>query len=910
MSNYKIELTLSGKNQLGNIFNQAAADAQRMKTSMNTAATGMSSAFTTGFNKIKSEATSLGSSLRSTFSGIGGMITSIFAGVSLGELAKSAGDAESKWNRIAAYTGATSENLTAQKAEIASIANHYGVINGELSSVYETNLRFFGDQQKASKYTAGIAATSKTTGQDMVTIQNAIMSGELGRNKQLQKSVLTEQQRNKYLADGEITQEEIGQILQENENIVADNPALIEDANSEWNRMMSEVNKLTVSLGKSLLPVIKAVAPVIGKIADLFTDLNTMSGGWLGNITGVGLAIGAIATPLGMAWPFIRDMASATKTMATKIWEYVTGLQTASKVPPPATGTTGGVGSGTAGGLLIGAGAVLALSYATVKIAQASITTESITKGTETFGPSTGQLMTDLKNKDYLSLFGQIAGGLFTGGTSLEKSAEGEKQKALTSKKSQNLQDWGPLTGIMEFFGQNPLSSLFGTANAAGGSGNKGIMNDIFGKGGMLRGTGLDGLKWPNPSQILKGIMDKIKGIIPKFNWKIPTLGSIGNWIQDKITLLEWRIPSLGSVGNWVQDKINWVLWHIPSLGDVFNFVKEKITWLVWQIPGAGEILGFIKSIIPAFSWPWGPGGGTRAGGVASSIGSRASALLSNAQGPRGPLTSMVSGAINGMSGLGQGNIESAMSKQFKGVSAFTNIADGMASHLGYEFYFGDQKSNRQVWDSGTCNCYDGAQFLVTEAGRKMVSDVGMQNGVWDGTAIPHTWATIGGQPFDMAGMLLRGSWNPPSGPGNIHQFMTDIGPGLEYIGYPGHGKNPYDAVSNGGNCFDMTLGIMGIASQLFGAPAKMKWGHWDGQSHVWANLAGTDYDLSNMAINRTYSPPPQGPGGVALSEAPIHVHFNGEVYGLEDFEGKVKGMVKQGQEQRAKRIKRRQFGG
>jgi len=587
--------------------------------------------------------------------------------------------------------------------------------------------------------------------------------------------------------------------------------------------------------------------------------------------------------------------------------------------PAPAGGAsgTGGAGTssglGTVGGFVLGAGAVLALSYATVKIAQASITTESIQKGKETFGPNTGQLMEDLKNKDYLSLFGDVVSGLFTGGSPLEKKAEQEKQAALADKKKQNLQDWGPFTGIAEFFGQNPVDSVLPKpVSAAGGTGKKSITDDIFGEKGILRGTPLAGLKWPTPQQILEKIKSIFIPKIPGLNWKLPTIGSIGQWIQQKIPGLGWKIPSLGSVGSWVQDKISWAIWQIPSLGSVGQWVIDKITWLVWQIPGAGAILDYIKSIIPPFHWPWGPGGGSRAATVAGNVASRAGALLASGP-PRGPLTDSVVNTMSAYSGVSSGYVSQSMANNFSGVPGFTPIANALSDHLSYEFYMGDLKSDGEVWNSGTCNCFDGGQLLATEASHGFGLGAGLSNGVWDGTSIPHTWATIGGQPFDMAAKLIRGHWNPPSGPKSMFdKLMMDIGPGFEYKGYGGHapGLNPIAALTNGGNCFDMTLGVMNLAA-AHGLPSEMVWGTYDGNSHVWARVAGKDYDPSRMALANTYTPPPSGPGPVGSNgETHVHIHYDGEVYGFEDFETKTKAMVNQGLEERTQRKNRTRFGG
>ncbi|MDR1018671.1 MAG: hypothetical protein LBM02_08230 [Lachnospiraceae bacterium] len=83
------------------------------------------------------------------------------------------------------------------------------------------------------------------------------------------------------------------------------------------------------------------------------------------------------------------------------------------------------------------------------------------------------------------------------------------------------------------------------------------------------------------------------------------------------------------------------------------------------------------------------------------------------------------------------------------------------ARGLSYDFYFGDGKSNQGVWDSGLCNCYDGAQLIVEIA--DMLGQSGsLINGYWG--SIPHTAAKIGGKIFDMTQFQNRGVWRGSSG--------------------------------------------------------------------------------------------------------------------------------------------------
>lgn len=122
---------------------------------------------------------------------------------------------------------------------------------------------------------------------------------------------------------------------------------------------------------------------------------------------------------------------------------------------------------------------------------------------------------------------------------------------------------------------------------------------------------------------------------------------------------------------------------------------------------------------------------------------------------------------------------------------------------------------------------------------------------------------------------------------------MTDIGPGLEYEGYGGHGKDPFTAINDKGNCFDMTLGFMDIASTLFGLPSEMVWGTYEGNSHVWLRAGGRDYDPTRRALASTYTPPPQGPSSSQNKGGDtFHIEFSGPVYGADNLEEITKSAV------------------
>lgn len=793
-----------------------------------------------------------------------------------------------------------------------------------------------GDLHELGYVAADYLLASKKTGQTMIEAQQDL-------NSYIMTGTTGELERSRVLA-GQVDKLEDKKTI--HERILALDEAL--KANGweglskmdimviKWETFKGKIQVAATTFGSRFLPYLE-------KGVDYLLELDEKTGGLS---TQIGLASAGVVA-LGLALGPVVWSAKEVLGSVTGITDKLTGLgKKKHKVDfdcgapcPPVSGgggtgttTTGGKSGGKSSGLLPVVGKSLAgiLGGATI----GDVVSNYV------LGPSfegiSGLLGGSKPFKSYhgiLDLFGFGNTDYEVLNYNQQISKNAEKYGLSGDKSKQNLSDWGPLGGVFNWYKDNwgtmmnPLGAQKGegfslkgrldgllgggTSHAADGTSKPSIGEDILGSKGILRGTPLAGIKWPSPTQILTSIKNTLVPKIPKLNWKLPTIGSIGNFIKDKIPGLGWKIPSLGSVGGWVQDKINWAIWQIPSLGSVGQWVTDKITWLSWQIPSLQSVLDAITSRIPSFSWPWGPGGGTVAATTASNIGSRASALL-NARGPAGPINNTIVSTMSARSGVGSDFISRALANRFSGLAGFTPIADGMAAPLAYEFYMGGQKTNQQVWDSGTCNCYDGAEFLQAEAGAKFGLGAGLANGVWNGTAIPHTWSVIGGQPFDMAAKLLRGHWPPPSGPlAAFDKLMMDIGPGLEYIGYPGHMKDPISALTSGGNCFDMSLGVMNMAS-TYGLPSELVWGTYQGNSHVWPRVAGHDYDPSRMALAHTYNPPPWGPPSTGNGEeVHVHIHYDKDVYGFEDFESKTIALVNKGLELKTeKRRRKRSFGG
>lgn len=129
-----------------------------------------------------------------------------------------------------------------------------------------------------------------------------------------------------------------------------------------------------------------------------------------------------------------------------------------------------------------------------------------------------------------------------------------------------------------------------------------------------------------------------------------------------------------------------------------------------------------------------------------------------------------------------------------------------------------------------------------------------------------------------------------PAGPSTSSSF-TPRASGFTYQGYSGSRQSIAETMNcMSGNCVDGTLAQVALA-QSFGIPAKMIATTWNGNPHVYGRINGVDRDIANHALTGSWSAPPAGPGESNTAKE-IHLHIKGDVYGLPDFENKVKGVA------------------
>lgn len=351
MASKRIELLINGKNNAKSALNSASSDVKKLASDVKTAGNNLT--MQTGFNKITTQAKTAVASIKSAFSGLSGAITSLLAGVSLSNMVSTAAAIEAKWTVVAANTGVATSALSTYKTQLYEISQQWGTDNSDASAALTVIAQKYGNINTAMSYMNGLAATSILTGQSQVDIANALYKAETGNLRTLKNTVLTIDQFNRYAEDGELTQEEIGQILAENE-IRAQ--GYTDTAAAGINRMNNAVSKLYAGFVITLVPAIELIANGISTVAELFQGLPTPLKTVVTYITAAALAVASIGAPLAIASPLITTMASGASKLATgiasattKLWAYVVAAKAADKADDGV-----GVSSGTSTGSITG----------------------------------------------------------------------------------------------------------------------------------------------------------------------------------------------------------------------------------------------------------------------------------------------------------------------------------------------------------------------------------------------------------------------------------------------------------------------------------------------------------------------------------------------------------------------------
>ena len=367
MASSQISLSVNGKDNTKSALNSVSNNIKHMASEVKSAASKIDLSST--WNKISTQAKTAVDKIKGFFSGLGGVITSLFSGVSLSSLVNAGVQSEQKWTNIAANVGLTLQQIGVYKTQIRDIANNWGVSNSELSAGVQVIAQKYGDITKAMSLSNGLAATSLRMGISAEEIANALFKAETGQTRALKGKVLTVEQYNRYLADGKLTEEEIGLIMKENELVAQ---GMTDTAATGLARMDNATSKLKTSLGLALLPAVELLASGVEKVANWFNDLNPTVKQFAAYLTAGALTLTALGAPLAIAGPIItgmaKGMASVAKSAASAVvamWDYVVAAKAADKADD-------GVGQGGAGGglgktlnnMLIGAGAFTVVGVA------------------------------------------------------------------------------------------------------------------------------------------------------------------------------------------------------------------------------------------------------------------------------------------------------------------------------------------------------------------------------------------------------------------------------------------------------------------------------------------------------------------------------------------------------------------
>lgn len=358
-------------------------------------------------------------------------------------------------------------------------------------------------------------------------------------------------------------------------------------------------------------------------------------------------------------------------------------------------------------------------------------------------------------------------------------------------------------------------------------------------KGGTA--SAADGKEKPSIMQDITGkggLLDMSRfGIkIPDFKW--PSVDDITKGFHlPKLPSFKW--PNAGDIMKGFHlPKIPELKW--PNVGSIGGWIRDKLPKVDWKIPDIGSVGGWIQDKIGWLKFPnlsWGSVAGWVQDHIGwlhfpsiswSSVAGWIQSKIPSFPWPSGP-GGVITGAVRAY--------RSAVNRVKQAKQAASNVVSNSAS-------------------------------TVTSTASNLLSD------------------PIG----TIAGWL---GWGGPAGPGDDFDKVANtlIQPGM-YQNYEGHRQNPLMSLLGGGNCFDMSLGLMQVASMM-GKSNEMRWTSWNGRSHVYANIGGHDYDPARRALDFTWTPPASGPGNSNFGNRSIHLHekaiyIEGPIYGVDDLDKKI----------------------
>jgi hypothetical protein len=216
------------------------------------------------------------------------------------------------------------------------------------------------------------------------------------------------------------------------------------------------------------------------------------------------------------------------------------------------------------------------------------------------------------------------------------------------------------------------------------------------------------------------------------------------------------------------------------GVGGAINFV----TWMWNALKGAVSagvqgVVSIASGAISTAHWLWNALWGAVSGGVHGAV-NVAFSTIKAAQDAWNNLVNTVKDiyvkVVAAVTGPGGPPKYGSSSSMINGAAGPIDVLKGAMSGIGYEHYYGHQKSPMQVIADGAGNCVDTTLLAMGLAGSLGMSSR-MESGTWGGGG--HVWGNYGGSRLDFARKSLNGTYIPPSaGPGrngNTYIFNAPV---------------------------------------------------------------------------------------------------------------------------------------
>lgn len=340
-------------------------------------------------------------------------------------------------------------------------------------------------------------------------------------------------------------------------------------------------------------------------------------------------------------------------------------------------------------------------------------------------------------------------------------------------------------------------------------------------------------------------LADRIKEAIPYVKIFAGFIRDVAHKIRDFAQWIKDARAKVEEFRKWMSDLGERIKkFKFPTLTDIIKWIKDKLPQNL-KFPTLGDIIGWIKSKMP--SWLRFPTWGDIKGWIQSHMPSWL----------RFPSWGDIKSWI-------QNHMPSWLH-----FPSWNDIAYWIKRRIGL--------GGPGLAGSGTISSAISAAQSVTQ------HVVGAAQTVWNWGS--STYHHIFGGPR-VGGVMSKAAGS------NKANALDNFFSNFTYQAYEGSQKSIAQTIKDmSGNCVDGTLAQLWMAGQL-GIPAGAEFTTWLGHPHMLGIVEGAPRDVANHALTGSWSHPPAGPGGSNNAVKVINLHIEGDVYGLPDFEEKVKGVA------------------